>query len=192
MSQKNASVIERYPTLRACPPYTGTSLEVLLSTPAYDSDLGLTTPAAVMRQTALDLPRSVVRHRGRRVVTYDHLRRLTPHLRFCTQCSMAPVVEWMHRSGAVVLEGGTPLTVEICPCHSLMIQKHFRVANSRHVVTHCVDVSMHVSPLGTLVCVTPYGHRGGVDDHDWVMLPSPTEPTVAELHHDTRQQECVH
>ena len=89
--------------------------EVVVPLREYDSDLGMRTWRAMLRQLDADLPRSVVMVRGRRASTARDVCSVASHPRLCTQAVLAPPVEWLIRAGVVAHEpeaGRWPMVVE--------------------------------------------------------------------------------
>ena len=93
----------------SCSPMEATRVDVVTSLLAYQRDLGMSDDADVHRQLRLDVPRSSVylqRSSGKyvKVVSgqqvYDHCS--IPEL--CTQCVLAPVVEWYMNEGIIAHE----------------------------------------------------------------------------------------
>ena len=93
----------------------GRCYEVAVGLCAYDRDLGMPTAAAVRRQLRVDLPRSRVSVDGVRTQDPERVLRATFFPRLCTQASVAPVVEWLLRTGGVAheLPDAAPLEARI-------------------------------------------------------------------------------
>ena len=179
----------------------------------YDSyNVGLHGRRDVARQLSIDLPRSsVVDARGRRFEDHVELRRRTSHARFCTQCALAPVVEWFHLSNIMLMECATPLRVVVSDSGALTVCKSFRAFHHNgvlHVPSETVhlDVQLDVDDAYVLVSIRfsdrdiaartrgATGRRRGArgsrnDGHDWTLTPfeitpSPRVECVSKSDHD--------
>ena len=131
--------------------------------PVTAFDVGLQRRRDLRRQLAVDLPRSHVHdHNGTRIVDVTSLH--TPYPRFCTQCCMAPVVEWLHRSGIMAIECGSPLTVHVDRRGHLTCKKRLAVArmtsgNEMPNLDRTVCATIHVGD--GLVLVSVHSSHGG-------------------------------
>lgn len=135
--------------------------------PVTAYDVGLNSRNELKKQLSVDLPRSHVRgHDGRRIVDVSSLH--TPYSRFCTQCCMAPVVEWLHYSGMIPIECGHPLTIDVDRHGHITCEKKLSVVNWGDDVTNMsrtVCATIHVGDGMVVVCIrsnggTPRRNRG--------------------------------
>ena len=95
----------------------GRDVEILLPLSIFDKDLGMQTKQQMLRQLAVDLPRSRVFLHGQRTLDPRQVLREAMCPRLCTQAVMAPFVEWAVYSGYLLVELPTkpPLCVIIGP-----------------------------------------------------------------------------
>lgn len=91
---------------REWPPYRPDATTTLLlpSASSFVSDLGLASREALLRQLAVDLPRSVVRVDGARTTCPWRVARTARYPALCTQAALAPPCEWMLLHGYVACE----------------------------------------------------------------------------------------
>lgn len=97
------------------PPLNATC-DVVVSLSRYDGDLGMRTRSSVLKQLAVDLPRSRVTVDGMRVTDAARVVAATGFPRLCTQAVLAPIVEWYlyHDVVAHELPGGcAPLCIDV-------------------------------------------------------------------------------
>lgn len=97
------------------PPLNATC-DVIVPLSRYDGDLGMRTRSSVLKQLAVDLPRSRVRVDGMRVTDAAGVVAATGFPRLCTQAVLAPIVEWYlhHDMVAHELPGGcAPLSIDV-------------------------------------------------------------------------------
>lgn len=133
---------------------------VVLPLRAFDADLGMTTPTAVRRQLALDVPRSIVLWRGERMHDSEAVYHLTPFPRLCTQAVMAPALEWLLRAGWLTHEVGDPMVVDV---------SRRGVCVSKRLGTHDA-----LCTFGTVDVSIEADVRNGLAVLAWTTTPSPT------------------
>lgn len=97
---------------------------VLLPLRTYEARLGMRHPAQLLRQLALDLPRSLVRVEGVRAWDAETVLARCAAPRMCTQAALAPVLEWYQERGILLFEPTPrrPVTVDVCG-QTLMVRK---------------------------------------------------------------------
>ena len=127
--------------------------------PVTAYDVGLNRRNELNKQLSVDLPRSHVRsHDGTRIVDSSSLH--TPYSRFCTQCCMAPVVEWLHYSGMIPIECGHPLTIDVNKDGHITCEKKLAVVDWGDDVTNIsrtVCATIHVGDGMVLVYIRSHG-----------------------------------
>lgn len=84
------------------------SCEMLFPTYEYDINLGMRSYAAVLKQLAVDLPRSCVLVNGRRTENPLDVLKQTRWPRMCTQAVFAPPLEWLLHEGYSIFEPKLP------------------------------------------------------------------------------------
>ena len=138
--------------------FLGEDVDIVLPYTSYN--VGLRRTHDIVRQLAADLPRSmVVDTRGKRFDEYRELQLHTRHIRFCTQCALAPIVEWFHVSNIVLLECATPLHVVVGDGGSLTVCKSFKAFQHDGVPlsppqSSCVGVRVQLDVDDTYILIS--------------------------------------
>lgn len=138
--------------------FLGEDVDIVLPYTSYN--VGLRRKHDIVRQLAADLPRSmVVDTTGKRFDEYHELRLHTHHIRFCTQCALAPIVEWFHVSNIVLLECATPLHVVVGDGGSLTVCKSFKAFQHDGVPlsppqSSCIGVRVQLDVDDTYVLIS--------------------------------------
>lgn len=126
----------------------GAFLDVSCVLPTATYDVGMRTRAAVRRQLDADVPRSVVRVRGRPAETARDVEAGTPLARLCTQGVLAPPVEWLLAAGLVAHElpngDATPMTVDVARDGAVTVHKCLGLRAWRDVDRSCGTLELRV------------------------------------------------